>query len=79
MIKMILEIDPAKSAIASIFSALTGTVMAEVTLTATNTAFQHAAWTVAIIAGLVSIINGVIKIIQYCKSKNNKPDFNELE
>ena len=79
MMKMILEIDPAKSAIASIVSAITGTVMAEVTLTATNTAFQHAAWTVAIIAGLVSIINGVIKIIQYCKSKNNKPDFNELE
>lgn len=79
MIKMILEIDPAKSAIASIFSALTGTVMADVTLTAANTAFQHAAWAVAIVAGLVSIINGVIKIIQYFKSRNNKPDFNELE
>lgn len=76
---MILEIDPAKSAIASIFSALTGTVMADVTLTAANTAFQHAAWAVAIVAGLVSIINGVIKIIQYFKSRNNKPDFNELE
>ncbi len=78
---MILEIDPAKSAIASIFSALTGTVMAEITVTAANTAFQHAAWTVAIIAGIVSIINGIIKIIQYCKDckdKRKKQDLNEL-
>lgn len=79
MLKMIFEIDPAKSAVASIFSALTGTVMADVAITAANTAFQHAAWTVAIIAGIVSIINGVIKIIQYCKDKRKKPDLNELE
>lgn len=79
MMKMILEIDPAKSAIASIVSAMTGTVMAEVTLTATNTAFQHAAWTVAIIAGLVSIINGIIKICDWVKKRIDKPNPDELE
>lgn len=77
--RMILDIDPAKSAIASIISAITGTVMTEVTLTEANTAFQHAAWAVAIIAGLVSIINGIIKIIDWCKNRHKKPDLNELE
>ena len=75
---MIFEIDPAKSAVASIVSALTGTAMANITLVDTNTAFQHAAWTVAIIAGIVSIVNGIIKIVEYFK-RNKKPDLNELE
>ena len=78
MMKMILDIDPAKSAIASIVSAMTGTVMADATLIGANIAFQHAAWTVAIIAGIVSIVNGVIKIVEYFK-RNKKPNLNELE
>ena len=78
MLKMIFEIDPAKSAVASIISAFTGSVMAEITLAGANTAFQHAAWTVAIIAGIVSIVNGIIKIFEYFK-RNKKPDLNELE
>ena len=65
-LKMIANIDPKRSAIASILSALIGTWynflhshIASFTLIQANTAFQHLAWTVAIIAGLVSIINGV--------------------
>jgi hypothetical protein len=79
MLKMILEIDPAKSAITSIISAFTGTVVADLTLDTTNIAFQHAAWSVAIVAGLVSIVNGIIKIIDWAKKRNKKPDLNELE
>jgi len=73
--KMILDIDPAKSFVASISSAITGSVLNIVTLTEANTAFQHAAWTVAILAGIVSIINGVIAIINKVKEykKKNKP------
>lgn len=79
MLKMILEIDPAKSAIASIVSAFTGTIVADVTLDTTNIAFQHAAWSVAIVAGLVSIVNGFIKILYWLKKYNKKEDLNELE
>ena len=58
------NIEPTKAAITSIFSAAAGTwynynVFAVFTLNTVNTAFQHAAWTVAILAGIVSIINGV--------------------
>jgi hypothetical protein len=74
---MISGIDPAKSAITAILSAAAGTwynytsiYLAAFTLDSANTAFQHAAWTVAILAGLVSIINGVR---QWCvKRKNTK-------
>ena len=79
MVKMILDIDPAKSAIASIVSAITGTMMADLTLINANTAFQHAAWTVAILAGIVSIINGVIKICDWWRNRHKKQDLNELE
>jgi spore maturation protein SpmB len=71
---MFANIDPTKSAIASILSALTGTwynyctvYFSSITLTNANTAFQHAAWTVAILAGIVSIINGMR---QWKKTKN---------
>lgn len=63
---MIANIDPAKSALASILSAVAGTwynyctvYFSTITLAGANTAFQHAAWTVAILAGIVSVINGV--------------------
>lgn len=77
--KMILDIDPIKSAIASIGSAVVGSVAADITLVDANTAFQHAAWTVAILAGIVSIINGVIKIMEYFKNKGNKNAVDNLE
>jgi hypothetical protein len=70
--KMILNIDPIKSGIASIASAMTGTVINAVTLTSANTALQHAAWTVAIIAGIVAIINGIIKICEKIKELKQK-------
>jgi len=65
---MINEIDPLKSAVTSIVSATFGTFtnycaafvpLGFISLQAANTFFQHLAWTVAILAGLVSIINGV--------------------
>ncbi|MFZ4463775.1 MAG: hypothetical protein ACOYN5_07995 [Bacteroidales bacterium] len=58
-------LDSGKAACVSIGAAITGQFTQEVSnimfipsLQAVNTAFQHAAWVVAIIAGLVSIING---------------------
>mgnify|MGYP006961791789 CR=1 FL=1 len=63
---MIANIDPVKSAITSIFSAVIGSwynyfgfCITSMSLSTANTAFQHAAWTVAITAGIVTIINGV--------------------
>jgi hypothetical protein len=66
---MINEIDPLKSAITSLVSATFGTFtnycavvfapLGFISLNSANTAFQHAAWTVAILAGIVSVINGV--------------------
>jgi len=61
-------LDGGKAAIVSVGAAITGQFTQEVSnilyippLQAVNTAFQHAAWCVAIIAGLVSIINGTKK------------------
>jgi hypothetical protein len=75
---MIANIDPAKSAIASILSAVAGTwynyctvYISSFTLAAANTAFQHAAWTVAILAGIVSIVNGCR---QWKRENKNKKD-----
>lgn len=64
---MITNIDPMKSAITSIASAAAGSVskyaaflqFGFISLESANTFFQHLAWTVAIIAGIVSIVNGV--------------------
>lgn len=65
MLKMILNIDPIKSAGTALLSAAAGTLSKYCFFTPAfildhvNTAFQHAAWTIAIIAGIVSIANGV--------------------
>ena len=75
---MIQNIDPLKSALTSLLSAGFGTLTKYValiptgviTLEATNTFFQHAAWLVAILAGIVSIINGVRQWHFKVKSKN---------
>lgn len=65
---MIHEIDPLKSAVTSIASAAFGTftnycstsfAFGWISLQTANTFFQHAAWTVAILAGIVSIVNGI--------------------
>jgi general stress protein CsbA len=79
---MIANIDPMKSALTSLFSVIAGSsynycnvTMAYLTLSSANTAFQHLAWTVAILAGIVSIVNGIIKIKQSKNpSKNEKDD-----
>lgn len=65
MLKMIFQIDPIKSAGTALISAAAGSFSNYITVPAyfiienVNTAFQHAAWTVAILAGIVSIVNGV--------------------
>lgn len=67
MKEMITNIDPIKSAITSMASAAAGTIskyfaflqISFISLEAVNTLFQHLAWTVAIFAGIVSIVNGV--------------------
>jgi len=65
---MIANIDPLKSFVASIISVTAGSsynycsaTLAGISLSTANTAFQHLAWTVAIAAGIVSVINGVRK------------------
>jgi len=74
--KMLLNIDPIKSFLTSITSAMTGSILSVFTITEANTAFQHAAWTVAIVAGIVSIINGLITIVNKIQQhfKKHKPD-----
>ena len=67
--KMIANIDPFKSLCTSLVSLAAGSSSAyahihlfNLSLTTANTAFQHAAWTVAILAGIVSVINGIRKM-----------------
>jgi len=64
--KMIANIEDYKAAIMALASASVGTMynfypdyLLNFSLAQANTAFQHLAWTVAILAGIVSIINGV--------------------
>jgi hypothetical protein len=58
------NIASGKAAIVSITSAAVGQVYAwfpMININEANTLFQHLAWTVAILAGIVSIVNGVRK------------------
>lgn len=64
------NIDPVKSLITAISSAATGTLLnafplALVTVAQVGIILQYGAWIIAILAGLVSIINGVRK--WFCK------------
>jgi hypothetical protein len=75
---MIANIDPVKSAVTSLISVLAGTsynyinvTLANMALSTANTAFQHLAWTTAILAGIVSIINGVRKWKHNTKTKTD--------
>ena len=79
--RMILNISPFKSAITAIGSAIAGTTAEQIdqvqNITAANTAFQHAAWTIAIVAGLVSVVNGIIVICdKYRKWKAKRHEEN---
>jgi hypothetical protein len=65
---MIANIDPLKSFVTSFISVTAGSsynycsvTLAGITLSTANTAFQHLAWTVAILAGIVSVVNGMRK------------------
>lgn len=58
------NIKPSTASLTSITAAITGQASDFFSLTdleIVNTLFQHAAWSIAIIAGLVSIINGTRK------------------
>ena len=72
---MIDEISSIKSAIVSITSAITGTAINQVDnlmdsgLTIDNI-LQRGAWTIAILAGMVAVVNGVRK---WKKPKNDEP------
>jgi hypothetical protein len=75
---MIANINPMKSAVTSIISVIAGSsynycnvTLAHLSLSAANTAFQHLAWTTAILAGIVSIINGVRKWKHNPKTKSD--------
>ena len=66
---MIANIDPLKSLCASLVSLAAGSTSAyaqihlfNLSLSTVNTGFQHLAWTVAILAGIVAIINGIRKM-----------------
>lgn len=66
------RIDPVKSLITSLSSAATGTLLntfplAMITVTQVGIILQYTAWVIAILAGMVSIINGVKK--WFCKKK----------
>ena len=76
---MIFKIDEIKSAVISICAAATGTtnelitpIISDPNLDKANTAFQHAAWTVAIIAGVISIILNIKKLSGRNKSNNGE-------
>lgn len=79
---MILNIDPVKSFIASIASAIAGTsyeyiaqITANVVENPTNRVFQLIAWSVAILAGLISGFNGFLTAREkISKWKNRKKD-----
>ena len=72
---MVNNINSVKAAGASIGAALFGEfhgVFMMIPLESVNTALQHAAWVVAILAGFVSIVNGCRKWF-----KREKPNINE--
>lgn len=81
MLRMISNIDPAKSAIASILSAIIGSISKYLTsvevptfigMITVDTALQRLAWTIAILAGAVAVVNGTKNWFK--NNKNNKND-----
>ena len=77
MIKYIENIDSAKAGLASVGAATTGQLSGMIELTnleVINIMFQHAVWTIAIIAGIISIINGVRKWDMFNKDKEEEDE-----
>lgn len=75
MIKYIENIDSVKAGLASVGAAITGQLSGMIELTnleVINIMFQHAVWTIAIIAGIISIINGVRKWDMFNKDKEEE-------
>lgn len=78
---MISNIDPAKSALLSIFGATIGTIserliamQIELPLPL-DVAIQRLAWTVAIFAGVVSAYNGIVSaVLRYRKNHPKKQE-----
>ena len=74
--KMIFNISPFKAAFTAISSAIAGTTAEQIEqnydLVNVNVAFQHAAWTIAIIAGLISTVNGIIMLRERYKKWKHK-------
>ena len=62
-------------------TSLTGAVIGQITidvprLERINTAFQHAAWTVAIIAGIMTIINLFFPLRSFYEDRKRKREIN---
>lgn len=77
---MIDKIDDIRAAAVSMIAAITGTtteivkpIITDMSLNAANTAFQHLAWTIAIIAGITSICINMRKLLGKGK-KGKQPD-----
>jgi len=75
IIKMIDEISSIKSALVSITGAITGTAISQINYLLDNgltidSVLQRGAWTIAMLAGIVAIVNGVRK---WKKPKDNEP------
>ena len=71
------NIASGKAAIVSITSAAVGQIYAwfpMISINEANTLFQHLAWTVAILSGIVSIVNGVRKWFVKEKKKTDNND-----
>jgi len=71
--------DSGRTALTSVAGAITGQIAAEnASLNSVNTAFQHAAWTVAILAGLMTVINLFFPLrsfyLRYKRKHNEDPD-----
>lgn len=76
---MISQIDPSRSAVASLLSAIIGTASEYVNFSmltigwiSVDDALQRLAWTVAILAGLVAIVNGTRNWFKKVKAVKNE-------
>lgn len=73
--KMIANIDPIKSAMVSVFTLVVSEVSDQLlflNLSEADIFFSHATRTIAILAGLVAITNGITKIIDWFAKRKNR-------
>jgi len=71
--------DSGRTAATSVVGAVTGQIAYEsTTITSINTAFQHAAWTVAILAGIMTMVNLFFPLrtfyLRYKRKHHEDPD-----